>query len=171
MIHTPYVPHVCCPGVWGSFFSIAPHVHVLAVSVRSSDVKHGNPTWWQLVTLWYLDYPHRSPSFFSFKTEYSILVNNILSFISTSPTLIILHISSFVIFYSTIFNYPLHYSFLLSSPSFSLLLCSSASPFLPTALPRSTNSSRDWSRGAAIGAWELGKNLTPSKRRICQIRG
>jgi hypothetical protein len=40
-----------------------------------------------------LDHPHSSHFIFSSKTEYTYLDSKILSFISTSPTSILLHIS------------------------------------------------------------------------------
>jgi hypothetical protein len=42
----------------------------------------------------YLNYPHSFSYIYSFKTEYSCLVREILSFISTSPALVILYFSS-----------------------------------------------------------------------------
>jgi hypothetical protein len=53
------------------------------------------------------DHPHSSFFILSFKTKYLILLIKILPFISTSSTLIILYITFFIIFYSTIINYPL----------------------------------------------------------------
>jgi hypothetical protein len=83
-----------------------------------------------------LDHPHSSPSFLSFRTEYSCLVSKILSFISPSPALVILYI--FHSIPTTIHGARMSSTFpSLLYPtrphSLCLLLCFASHPLLPGA--------------------------------------